>query len=154
MMYVCASFTRDPETDATQLWAGILFLAVSAGFVAISAYTLRAYASTGGFQGGGFNDSSNTFGLNTNTLVLFAFVLVTALVLGYAYVSLARIFTKQFIWISGILNIVMALGTAVYYFVSTVLLLTSYCADSFSIDAPGLVVLFGSSLESSPSSAS
>ncbi|CAK1363162.1 Protein PNS1 [Cercospora beticola] len=98
------------------IWAGILLTLVFGGFVAVSAYTLRAYASNSGFTNGGFNGSSNTFSLNGNTLVLFAFILVTALVLGYGYISLARIFTKQFIWISGILNIVMSFATAIYYF--------------------------------------
>jgi len=38
-------------------------------------------------------------------MVLFAFCLAVALVLSYAYVWLARAFTKQFIWITGILNV-------------------------------------------------
>ncbi|EME79828.1 uncharacterized protein MYCFIDRAFT_81297 [Pseudocercospora fijiensis CIRAD86] len=112
-------FTQAFKVDRPKwndIWAGILLILVFGGFVVVSGYTLSAYASTGNFQGGGFNDSSNTFSLNTNTLVLFAFILVTALVLGYAYVSLARLFTKQFIWISGILNIVMSFATAIYYF--------------------------------------
>ena len=37
-----------------------------------------------------------------------------SLVLGYGYVCLARIFAKQFIWITGILNIVFAFGNAIY----------------------------------------
>jgi hypothetical protein len=89
---------------------------VFAGFVAISGYTISGYASHSGLNNGGFTGTDNDFGLNGNTVVLFAFVLVTALVLGYLYVSLARIFTKQFIWISGILNIVMTFATAIYYF--------------------------------------
>lgn len=35
--------------------------------------------------------------------------------LSYAYVWLARLFPKQFIWITGILNICWALGTAIFY---------------------------------------
>jgi uncharacterized membrane protein len=34
--------------------------------------------------------------------------------LSYGYVWLARIFTKQFIWVTGILNIVFAFATAIY----------------------------------------
>jgi len=41
-------------------------------------------------------------------------VLVTAIVLSYAYMWLARMFTKQFIWITGILNIAFGFGTAIY----------------------------------------
>ncbi|TKA77087.1 hypothetical protein B0A55_03574 [Friedmanniomyces simplex] len=95
-------------------WAGLLFLAVFAGFVAVSGISLQGYAATKGFNGGGIYGSSNDFGLNTNTIVLFAFCLAMALVLGYGYISLARMFTKQFIWITGILNIVWCLGTAIY----------------------------------------
>jgi hypothetical protein len=72
------------------LWAGLLFLAVCAGFVAVSAISIQGYAATKGFNGGGIYGSNNTFGLDTNTLVLFVFCLASALVLGYGYVCLAR----------------------------------------------------------------
>lgn len=58
-------------------------------------------ASTRDFNGGGIYDGQNDFGLTTNTIVLFAFVLGMAIVLSYAYVWIARTFTKQFIWITG-----------------------------------------------------
>lgn len=96
------------------LWAGALLLVFFAGFVAVSGISISSYSSTYGFNGGGIYDSSNNFGLTTNTIVLFIFCLVIALVLGYGYVWLARQFTKAFIWITGILNIVFALGTAIY----------------------------------------
>lgn len=38
-----------------------------------------------------------------------------AVVLGFGYVWLARIFPKQFIWVTGILNICWAIGTAIFY---------------------------------------
>jgi hypothetical protein len=79
------------------LWAGILLILVFAGFVAVSGISLQGYTATKGFNGGGIYDSSNDFGLSTNTIVLFVFCLAVALVLGYGYISLARIFTKQFI---------------------------------------------------------
>ncbi len=87
------------------LWAAGLFLVVCAGFVAVSGIAIQGYASTYSFNGGGIYGSSNSFGLSTNTIVLFAFCLLIALVFGYAYVAIARMFTKQFIWITGILNI-------------------------------------------------
>ena len=87
------------------------------GFVAVSGLTIQGYAATKGFNGGGIYGSSNKFGLSTNTIVLFAFVLGTAFVLGYVYFTLARAFTKQFIWITGILQIVFGIGTAIVYFV-------------------------------------
>ncbi|KZF25440.1 DUF580-domain-containing protein [Xylona heveae TC161] len=98
------------------VWAGILFLITFAGYVAVSGIVLQGYASTKGYNGGSIYGGNNTFGLSTNTLVLFAFVLVVALVLSLAYFFLARAFTKQFIWITGILHIVFGIGTAIVYF--------------------------------------
>ena len=57
-------------------------------------------AKTFSFNGGGIYGGRNNFGLDTNTIVLFAFVLVIAVVLSYAYMWAARAFTKQFIWIT------------------------------------------------------
>lgn len=74
--------------------------------------TLRGYDQF--FSGGGIYNNAEQFGLNTNTMVLFAFVLVVAFLLSWGYVTLARLFTKQFIWITGILNIVFAFVTAIY----------------------------------------
>lgn len=61
----------------------------------------KSIAHTVGFNGGPIYGSQNTFGLSTNTIVLFAFVLAVAVVLSYAYIWAARAFTKQFIWITG-----------------------------------------------------
>jgi hypothetical protein len=72
------------------LWAGILFIIVCAGYVVVSAISIQGYAATKGFNGGGIYDSGNEFGLTTNTIVLFAFCLGVAMVLGYGYVWLAR----------------------------------------------------------------
>ena len=96
------------------IWAGLLFIAVCAGFVAVSGISIQGYASTYGFNGDGIYGSNNDFGLSTNTIVLFVFCLVIALVFGYGYICLARIFTKQFIWITGILHIVFVFVTAIY----------------------------------------
>lgn len=63
---------------------------------------------------GGLNGQLNTFSLTTHTIWLFGWVLLTAIVLSYLYVWLARLFTKQFIWITGILNIVFGVATAIY----------------------------------------
>ncbi|KXL44700.1 hypothetical protein M433DRAFT_149657 [Acidomyces richmondensis BFW] len=78
-------------------WAGLLLLAVFGGFVAVSGISLQGYAATKGFNGGGIYGSSNDFGLDTNTIILFVFVMCIAIVLGYAYIALARVFTRQFI---------------------------------------------------------
>lgn len=82
--------------------------------MAVSGISLNGYDSFKGFNGDGIYNNRNDFGLNTNTVVLFAFVLAVAFVLSIAYISLARAFPKQFIWITGILNIVFAFVTAIY----------------------------------------
>ena len=87
------------------------------GFAAISGLSLQGYSANKGLSGGGIYDAGNNFSLNTNTIVLFIFVLAVALVLSWTYFTLARAFTKQFIWITGILNILFGIGTAIYYFV-------------------------------------
>ncbi|KAF2676424.1 DUF580-domain-containing protein [Lentithecium fluviatile CBS 122367] len=96
------------------LWAGILLIAVFLGYTAASGIAIQGYSHTFSFNGGGIYGSQNDFGLSTNTIVLFAFVLAAATVLSYAYMWAARAFTKQFIWITGILNIVFGLVTALY----------------------------------------
>ncbi|KAI0475044.1 duf580 domain-containing protein [Xylariaceae sp. FL0804] len=95
-------------------WAAILFLIVVAGFVAVSGLSIHGYSATKSYQGGGIYNAGSTVGLNTNTIVLFAFVLCIALAFSFGYVMLARTFPKTFIWVTGILNIVFGLVTAIY----------------------------------------
>lgn len=75
---------------------------------------LAITASTRRENSGGLNGQLNTFGLTTHTIYLFLWVLITAIVLSYAYMWLARRFTKQFVWLTGILNIVFGFATAIY----------------------------------------
>ncbi|KAI0149301.1 plasma-membrane choline transporter-domain-containing protein [Pestalotiopsis sp. NC0098] len=96
------------------LWAGILLIAVFLGFAAVSGISLHGYATTKNINGGGIYNGSQAVGLNTNTIVLFIFCLCIAFFFSYAYVWLARLFPKTFIWITGILNIVFGLVTAIY----------------------------------------
>ncbi|KAI0023974.1 duf580 domain-containing protein [Xylariomycetidae sp. FL0641] len=96
------------------LWAAILFLLTCAGFVAVSGLSLHGYADSRNYEGGGIYDSSSRVGLNTNTIILFLFCLMVALVFSWGYVMLARMFPKAFIWVTGILNIVFGLVTAIY----------------------------------------
>ena len=63
---------------------------------------------------GGIYGNTNQFALNSNTIILFAFVLGMATLFSYAYMWSARKFTKQFIWITGILNILFGFATALY----------------------------------------
>jgi hypothetical protein len=93
------------------LWAGILFLAVFFGYVAVSAISIRGYSNQ---NSGGIYGNANQFALNSNTVILFAFVLGMATLFSFAYMWAARAFTKQFIWITGILNILFGFATALY----------------------------------------
>ncbi|KAK9451158.1 plasma-membrane choline transporter-domain-containing protein [Limtongia smithiae] len=99
------------------LWAVGLLVCVLGGFIVVSGLSLHAYSSNKSFYGGGiYSSTGEQFSLNTNTVVLLSFVVVIALALSAGYFILARMFTKQFIWITGILNIVLGLATAIYYF--------------------------------------
>ncbi|KAI9678494.1 MAG: putative choline transporter, neither null mutation nor overexpression affects choline transport [Trizodia sp. TS-e1964] len=100
------------------LWAGILLILTFCGFIAVSGLSLQGYAASrsNGFLKGGIYGDDQDFGLTTNAVILFAFVLLVALVVSWAYFLMARAFTKQFIWISGILQIVFGIGTSIYYF--------------------------------------
>lgn len=94
------------------LWAAALFIICFLGFAAVSGIAIYGYSRTS--PNGSINNGTQTFALDNNTLILFAIVLVVAVVLSYGYVWLARLFPKAFIWVTGILNIVFALGTAIY----------------------------------------
>ncbi|OAL39219.1 hypothetical protein AYO20_01537 [Fonsecaea nubica] len=104
-----------PKPKFHDVWAGLLLIATFCGFVAVSGLTLYRYSKYQSFNGGGIYGSSNDFSLDTNTIVLFAFILCVGLVFSWAYFLAARAFTKQFVWLTGILNCALAIGTAVYY---------------------------------------
>jgi hypothetical protein len=55
-------------------------MVVSLGFVAVSGLTLYRYSKYKGFNGGGIYNAGHDFSLNTNTIILFVFVLCVALV--------------------------------------------------------------------------
>ncbi|KAL4965902.1 plasma-membrane choline transporter-domain-containing protein [Aspergillus stella-maris] len=97
------------------LWAGLLLIAVFLGYVAVSGVAIYRYSKYKGFNGTGIYDSDNSFSLDTDTLVLFIFVLCVALAFSWGYFLAARHFPKFFIWATGILNIVFALATGIYY---------------------------------------
>lgn len=68
----------------------IFFWLVVAGFIAVAGITLNALRETYGFQGGSIYGSGNTFTLNTNTIILFAFIIVMAIVLSAAIIIFAK----------------------------------------------------------------
>lgn len=97
---------------------GLVILAlIFGGYTALSIIVIRAYAQTHSFQGAGIYNSDNDYSLNTHTLILYAFVLATAIVLSLLYFIAARVWTKQFIWITYILHLLFSWGTAIYYLV-------------------------------------
>ncbi|KAL2269647.1 hypothetical protein VTJ83DRAFT_1831 [Remersonia thermophila] len=103
-----------PKPKWNDLWAGILFIATFLGFVAVSGMSLHGYATTRNVNTGGLNNQPNDFGLTTHTIFLFLWVLIAALVLSFIYMFLARRFTKAFVWITGILNVVLGFALAIY----------------------------------------
>ncbi|RAH85313.1 protein pns1 [Aspergillus japonicus CBS 114.51] len=97
------------------LWAGLLLVAVFLGYVAVSGVVIYRYSKYHRLSGGGIYGAANDFSLNTNTVILLVFVLAVALVLSYGYWLGARTAPRLFIWVTGILNVVFALATAIYY---------------------------------------
>jgi hypothetical protein len=95
----------------------LFFTAVCGGFIAVAAITLRAYAQTYNSQGSGIYTGTDTFTLNTNTVILFVFVSIVSIVLAYLTLVFARLQPKFFIKCSIIVNVILGLGTAIAYFV-------------------------------------
>lgn len=89
----------------------ILYIACFIAFTVISAFSLNAFRQ----QNAGSIYTSSSFTLNSNTAILMGFVIVTAIALAALYFTLARAFTRKFIIITGILQILFGLGTAIYY---------------------------------------
>lgn len=86
------------------------------GFAVTSGLAIHEYAATKGRGGGITHTGATELGLSTNLLALFASILCFAFIVAYIYFTLARAFTKQFIWITGVLQIVVGLGSAIFYF--------------------------------------
>lgn len=95
----------------------IFFLLVVAGFIAIAGITLNALRETYSDQGSGIYGSSDSFTVNRNTVILFAFVIVLAIVMTALGLLFIRSFAKQFIYVACVLNVVLSVGTAIFYFV-------------------------------------
>lgn len=96
----------------------VFFLLVVCGFIAVGGITLNALRDTFDFQGTSIYNSGNTFSMNTNTVILFAFVIVIGFVLSAAIIIYARMAPRVFITSGLIMNIILGLGTAIYYFVA------------------------------------
>jgi hypothetical protein len=98
------------------LWAGILLILTFLGFTAVSIYCITGYGRGQASTSRDTFGNNSRFGLTRNTIGLFGYTLVVAVVLSAIYFAVARMFTKQVIWISGILNILAALASAGYLF--------------------------------------
>ncbi|KAF3987245.1 hypothetical protein FT663_04024 [Candidozyma haemuli var. vulneris] len=97
---------------------GIFFLATVIGFIVVAVITIRALKQTWDFQGGGsIYDNANTFTVNSNTVIMFAFSIVISVVLSVLMIVLARTQAKWFIILGLIMNVVLGIGTAIFYFV-------------------------------------
>lgn len=96
----------------------VFFLLTVAGFIAVAGITLNALKKTYGLQGSSIYNSANTFTLNTNTIILFGFIIVVGVVLSALIIVYARMAPRIFITTGLILNIILGLGTCIYYFVS------------------------------------
>jgi len=60
----------------------------------MSGFTFNAYRDTFPFQGSGIYSNANGFSLDSNTIILFAFVLASAYILCHSYFFLARLLTN------------------------------------------------------------
>ncbi|PSK41257.1 hypothetical protein C7M61_000933 [Candidozyma pseudohaemuli] len=95
----------------------LFFIATVAGFIVVAVIVLRALKQTWDFQGGSIYDNANTFTVNSNTIIMFAFSIVIAVVLSILMLVLARYQAKWFIILGLIMNVVLGIGTAIFYFV-------------------------------------
>ncbi|ORY83069.1 putative DUF580 domain protein Pns1 [Protomyces lactucae-debilis] len=89
----------------------IAFWATFIAFAVISGFCLNAYSKNN--AGSIYTNQSVT--LNSNTVILLAFVVATSLVLALIYFTLARKFTKTFIWVTGIIHVVAGFATGAWY---------------------------------------
>jgi hypothetical protein len=119
------------------------------GFAAVSGIAISGYVSNKNTSNRSGRTGADDFGLSSNSLSLFGLILLVAVVLSYTYVWLARLLPKQFIWITGILNIVFAFGQAIY------MLLRKYYAGGiiFLIFGVFLIIAFISWIPRIPFSA-
>ena len=80
----------------------LFFWAVVAGFIAVAGITLNALKKTYGLQGSSIYNSTNDFTLNTNTVILFGFVVVVGVVLSALVIVFARMAPRFFIGVGDV----------------------------------------------------
>lgn len=104
------------KTSFNDIPFAIFFILVFAGFVAVSAIVLNSLRTS--LNVGSSIYDSKSFTLNTNTSILFAFIVAVGIILSAGIVVYARLYPRFFITTGLILNIIFGLGTCIYYFVS------------------------------------
>lgn len=95
----------------------IFFILTVIGYLVVAGITLNAMRQTWSYQGGSIYHSLNSFTLNSNTAILFGFVVVISVVLSFLIILFARMNARLFIISGLILNIILGLGTAIFYLV-------------------------------------
>ncbi|ODV95790.1 hypothetical protein PACTADRAFT_2101 [Pachysolen tannophilus NRRL Y-2460] len=95
----------------------ILFTATLAGFICVAVITIKEYSENYGFQGSSIYNSGNDFSLNSNTIILFAFVIAISMVLSFLSILWARLSPRSYIITALICNVIFGIGTAIAYFV-------------------------------------
>ncbi|CCU76989.1 DUF580 domain protein Pns1 [Blumeria hordei DH14] len=128
------------EPKFRDLWAALLFLATFSGFVVVSVLSLRRQKSKASTQQiTSLNEEEYIKVVpDLNIMLLFVFILCVALFTSMIYFWIIRVFTKQAIWITGILQILFGLCTSAYYILNrywgagiTFLIMTAVYVVSF-----------------------
>lgn len=99
------------------VWAMVLFILSFLAFTIISGISINGYMKTDQYKQHKFLGPSSSFTINANTVFLFIFIVGSAFTLSFIYFLLARMFTKQFIWMTGILYIMLGIFISLYYII-------------------------------------
>ncbi|AET40201.1 Pns1p Ecym_5452 [Eremothecium cymbalariae DBVPG len=94
----------------------IVFLLTVFAFVALASITLRSWSQTYSQTGSGIYDGSDTGTLNTNSAIMLILSCLIALAFAVLGFVLAGMFTKAFIYLGMVVNIVSGLCTAMAFF--------------------------------------
>ncbi|KAJ9106065.1 hypothetical protein QFC20_004127 [Naganishia adeliensis] len=106
-----------PKKRFNDPFFAIAFVAVFAGFVALSAITIRQFVRYNGAGGGFGGISGSTRTLDYHTVYLLLVASGLALVLAFVWLMIVRAFTRVIMEITLVLSVVFNIGVCVYYFV-------------------------------------
>ncbi|RPA76329.1 DUF580-domain-containing protein [Ascobolus immersus RN42] len=96
----------------------ILFILNLLGFIAVSVLALRGFsvAVQGNQKGKAVKGNKTGFGASLNSIILLGMIIGAAYLGASIALGVVRKWTKGFIYAAGIMNIVIGIGTALYYF--------------------------------------